>query len=43
MNPEVEALIAKARRSLSVAEELRARGHHDFSASGAYYAMFCMA
>lgn len=42
MNTEasIRLLMAKAEESLSVAEALLAQGHHGFSASRAYYAMF---
>ena len=40
MSPDLEALIAKGRRSLAVAKRLCAEGDFDFSASRAYYAMF---
>lgn len=43
MNADIEALVSKARRSLSAAERLFEDGHHDFAASRAYYAMFYLA
>lgn len=43
MNPDLDQLIIKARRSLATADDLRARGDYDFAASRAYYAMFYVA
>lgn len=40
MKPEVEQLLAKARRSLAAARRNAEAGDHDFAASRAYYAMF---
>ncbi|MBI3168928.1 MAG: HEPN domain-containing protein [Chloroflexi bacterium] len=40
MNPEVKALIEKAKRSRKAAENLFKDGDVDFSASRAYYSMF---
>lgn len=40
MNPEISAMLEKARRSLESARLLREHGDHDFAASRAYYSMF---
>lgn len=40
MNPEVEALIEKAKRSQKVAAKLFKDGDVDFAASRAYYSLF---
>ena len=40
MTPELEALLAKARRSHAAGRLLYAQGDYDFAASRAYYAMF---
>ncbi len=43
MNPRIEHLVAKARRSLRAARRLADGGDHDFAISRAYYAMFYLA
>ncbi len=43
MNPEVEALLEKARRSQKVASRLFKDGDFDFAASRAYYSLFYVA
>lgn len=43
MNPEIEALVDKAHRSLTVARRLVDEGEYDFGISRAYYAMFYLA
>lgn len=43
MNPDISALLQKAKDSLAAAELLRREGYWDFSASRAYYAMFYVA
>lgn len=40
MNPDVEALLAKARRGLASARQNLGAGDFDFAVSRAYYAMF---
>ncbi len=40
MNPDVEALLEKAKRSQKVASKLFKDGDTDFAASRAYYALF---
>jgi len=40
MTPDLEALIAKGRRSLRASQRLLDEGDPDFAASRAYYAMF---
>ena len=43
MNPDVLALIDKAKDSLGAAQTLIRDGYYDFAASRAYYAMFYIA
>lgn len=43
MNPEIEALIRKAKKSLGAARSLIKAKYFDFAASRAYYAMFYVA
>ena len=43
MNPDIEALIAKAKKSLGAARSLIEDSYFDFAASRAYYAMFYVA
>ena len=43
MNPEIEKIIDKAKRSLETAKRLYQDGDYDFVASRAYYSMFYMA
>jgi uncharacterized protein (UPF0332 family) len=43
MNPEQQALITKAQRSLNAAKSLAKDEDYDFSVSRAYYAMFYVA
>jgi len=43
MNPEIEALLEKAKRSRKAAIELLKNGDADFAASRGYYAMFYVA
>lgn len=43
MRSEIEALIAKGKRSLAASRRLNEQGDHDFAASRAYYAMFYLA
>jgi len=43
MNPEIEALITKAKKSLGPARSLIKDSYFDFAASRAYYAMFYVA
>ena len=43
MNPDIEALIIKARKSLGAARILIEDSYFDFAASRAYYAMFYVA
>ena len=43
MNPEVNELLDKARRSLKTAEKIYKDGEVDFAGSRAYYAMFYVA
>lgn len=40
---DVNALLAKARESITAANELLRNNHQDFAASRAYYAMFYVA
>jgi len=40
VNPEIEALLTKSRRSLAAAKRLFEEGDYDFAASRAYYAIF---
>lgn len=40
MNPKINELVIKSKRSLEAAKELLRHGDPDFSASRAYYAMF---
>jgi uncharacterized protein (UPF0332 family) len=43
MTSGIEALLAKAKKSLAAAKLLTRDGYHDFAASRAYYAMFYVA
>ena len=43
MNPDTEALINKAKKSLGAARSLIKDNYYDFAASRAYYAMFYVA
>ncbi len=43
MNPDIEALIHKAKKSLGAARSLIKDNYFDFAASRAYYAMFYIA
>ncbi len=43
MNPDIVALIHKAKMSLGAAKTLLADNYFDFAASRAYYAMFYVA
>ncbi len=43
MNPDIEALIHKAKKSLGAARSLIKDSYFDFAASRAYYAMFYVA
>jgi uncharacterized protein (UPF0332 family) len=43
MNPDIEALIFKAKKSLGAARSLIKDGYFDFATSRAYYAMFYVA
>jgi len=43
MNPDIEALITKAKRSLGAARSLIEDSYFDFAASRAYYSMFYVA
>ncbi|MFQ6132933.1 MAG: HEPN domain-containing protein [Armatimonadota bacterium] len=40
MDPDVEALLARAAESIEAADQLLSAGHPAFAASRAYYAMF---
>ena len=43
MTPEIEALLSKARDSLSAARLLLEKGHYEISVSRSYYSMFYVA
>jgi uncharacterized protein (UPF0332 family) len=43
MNQQIEALVAKGKRSLIAAQRLFELGDYDFAASRAYYAIFYLA
>lgn len=43
MTPEQQALLQKAKRSLTAAQSLKRQGFYDFAVSRAYYTMFYLA